>query len=79
MIWARSTCSAPQPRLLKLSRLTWCLVLAAQFESFVDPLVIMLAVPLWLLYELGIVLAAWLIKPRALTLPDAEAENEGSV
>lgn len=40
---------------------------------------IMLAVPLWLLYELGIVLAAWLIKPRTLTLPDAETENEGSV
>lgn len=37
---------------------------------------IMLAVPLWLLYELGIVLAAWLVKPVAKdATPDNPAEG----
>jgi sec-independent protein translocase protein TatC len=38
---------------------------------------IMLAVPLWLLYELGIVLAAWLVKPVAKdAVPDSPTEGD---
>ena len=38
---------------------------------------IMLAVPLWLLYELGIVLAAWLVKPAAKdATPDSPTEGD---
>ena len=35
---------------------------------------IMLAVPLWLLYELGVFIAAWLVRRRGE--PDAESESE---
>jgi sec-independent protein translocase protein TatC len=35
----------------------------------------LLAVPLWLLYELGVLLSAWLVRPKEAT-PDGEAQAE---